>query len=1200
MDTPSQEHPESFAANPLRAERITLPELQRAVREADPAALLVLPRILRRVIKEDRRLAGYLYRIPHRKSFVIRRESLLEIVDYEELDLSPEEVLPDTVILLAQPAPQKLEATPAGEALIRAWRLLFHARLHLAVQQSLVLGFLSPPQLRKRIHQIGEAEFEEIRAVLHQEGFLLPPRGMEDRQSTLFPTPDDAAVYEEFAAVFFEMKYFAWNSLPRWFPGLDDLEAVAAALELDVNAREIFAASRPRGAPDPADRTALEEIDEWTVGPEDRPASAIRDRQEPRPPGIMPSAKKFRNILRRAQRPAALGNVVRAAIWRAKSLHHAPPEMIARTRAAVRDDVNRLIIRLQAALELEDVSPQPWHDTLRSLVFAAAEGFWTAEGRLLYDLQKVCLDHERDVYATNLWSWMWGCMAFVAGWLRNRVAGLRRKNAPSEPREIPPLRRSLPNQRDVLMSQHLRTAERRLAAVRLPETQRKQLSELLRKAIVRVESRLRERFRPLLLDALDEVGLRPANFPERIARDKLVEELLDRVAERGFLSIGDLRDALSRNNMKLPDFAGAKDLLYGDPLLKADRRLGDILRGVYRPAEFYLRWLQQLTLLGFGTRVGRIVTKYAAVPFGGAFLVHKGLDHLFALFSQFEVHHGADDIHHYEAAINWLPLGFLLFGLVNIESFRRLTRRALKEFSLFLGRWVFLPLWRIVHSRFVQLILRSRVFRLIFRFLVKPAAWTALIWFVFPMKGVSAWPTMTGRAAMLFLSLNLLLNSRFGRTIEETAADWTVQTWQRYGLRFLLGAFWWMIDVFNAFHETVERLMYGVDEWLRFKSGDSHLFSPLKAALGVVWAAVAYVLRFCVNLLIEPQINPIKHFPVVTVSHKLLLPLIPHLGGILAAHMEKELAYTLAGAIIAGIPGVFGFLVWELKENWRLYAANRPRGLQPAIIGAHGETMGRLLKPGFHSGTIPKLFAKLRRGERKARKTGNWKAVRKHLHGFEHVERSLRRYVERDFLALYNQSRDGESGNGEPERDATLQLHDIEFGTNRVRLVFFRSGTEAPWATIDFEVESGWLLGGVERLGAAQFSASERDVLSTAILGFYKTAGAELVRQQIEEALLAPVPAYDIARRGMRVWPDASFEAEAFYEFDDAGAFAPQVIHGYSPRRLPILERNRVLFREVAIFWRNWVAYWEAAKRGKPPTNRILAAFPVLPGDQGK
>ena len=45
-----------------------------------------------------------------------------------------------------------------------------------------------------------------------------------------------------------------------------------------------------------------------------------------------------------------------------------------------------------------------------------------------------------------------------------------------------------------------------------------------------------------------------------------------------------------------------------------------------------------------------------------------------------------------------------------------------------------------------------------------------------------------------------------------------------------------------------------------------------KAVLGLVWFPVAYVARFAFYLLIEPQVNPVKHFPVVTVSHKVMLP----------------------------------------------------------------------------------------------------------------------------------------------------------------------------------------------------------------------------------------------------------------------------------------------------------------------------------------
>ena len=119
------------------------------------------------------------------------------------------------------------------------------------------------------------------------------------------------------------------------------------------------------------------------------------------------------------------------------------------------------------------------------------------------------------------------------------------------------------------------------------------------------------------------------------------------------------------------------------------------------------------------------------------------------------------------------------------------------------------------------------------------------------------------------------------------------------------------------------------------------------------------------TLLIEPQVNPIKHFPVVTVSHKIMLPFSLHLTGLFAAPLAPLgplLANTIAGTTVFLLPGVFGFLVWELKENWRLYAANRPRYLRPMPIGSHGETLLRLLRPGIHSGTVPRLFAKLRQG----------------------------------------------------------------------------------------------------------------------------------------------------------------------------------------------------------------------------------------------
>ena len=213
--------------------------------------------------------------------------------------------------------------------------------------------------------------------------------------------------------------------------------------------------------------------------------------------------------------------------------------------------------------------------------------------------------------------------------------------------------------------------------------------------------------------------------------------------------------------------------------------------------------------------------------------------------------------------------------------------------------------------------------------------------------------------------------------------DEVVQGWRRFGLRLITGLFWLIVDLFRRLLQIIERLMYSVDEWLRFRSGQGRVALIAKAGMGFLWFFVAYVLRFAVNVLLEPQINPIKHFPVVTVGHKLLLaaykPAADFLIGWLG--INKIEAYAIGGTVIWCIPGIFGFLVWELTANWRLYAANRPQRLRPVKIGSHGETMIRLLRPGFHSGTVPKRYAKLRRAERHARAGGDWGAVPQALAG---------------------------------------------------------------------------------------------------------------------------------------------------------------------------------------------------------------------------
>ena len=101
-----------------------------ALASAEPAARLVLPRLLRRVVRLHTSLPGMGFRVPHSKTYIIPAKALLEIADRDEFGFSPADDLPEDVILLERPSGEVLEEWPRGEVLLHYWELLFHARVH--------------------------------------------------------------------------------------------------------------------------------------------------------------------------------------------------------------------------------------------------------------------------------------------------------------------------------------------------------------------------------------------------------------------------------------------------------------------------------------------------------------------------------------------------------------------------------------------------------------------------------------------------------------------------------------------------------------------------------------------------------------------------------------------------------------------------------------------------------------------------------------------------------------------------------------------------------------------------------------------------------------------------------------------------------------------------------------------------------------
>ncbi len=643
---------------------------------------------------------------------------------------------------------------------------------------------------------------------------------------------------------------------------------------------------------------------------------------------------------RRAERQAARGNFAGAAIRRARAEQWAPRERAAEAATRLREEIERLVDRLQSALGIEGDDPRPWRESLLALAHQSPRRPVDRRGPLaLRPAKGVHRPRAADVHdrrhALGLVVWPPGdpprparpaagghVAAFAAapsgGW---PACGFPIGSGGSWP----------------------------TCSARRPR---------------RPRPVSREDLRPKIAATLDAIDLRPRNLPEEVSRRKIVEELLDRIVERGFLTLGEVRDAISRNNLKEPDCSGPRSFLRGEAALRANRRLTDALDGVYEPADFYLRWILRFSHLMFGTAAGRFLTLFFIIPYGGPFAVFMTLDHLMGLVG---VHPHLVSVHGRIA--NFVPLvasGVFLQLLIYVPWLRRAVWHALN----LLGRAVrFLfvdALQWFIALRWINIILHSQATRLIVNLVVKPIVPTLIVARFIPAD-TAAWRRLAG-LAVIYAGLLIVLNSRVGRTLEEMVLDGISEGWQRFGVRPLVGLFWFTIDLFRRLLQGIERVLYTVDEWLRFRSGQGRAMLIAKAVMGVAWFFVAYFVRFVVNLLIEPQVNPLKHFPWVTAAHKMMWPLFlsSGLNEFLASRLGAPVGDTLFFAIGTAAPGIVGFLIWEFKENWRLFAANRPKNLRPAIIGTHGETMPRLLRPGIHSGTIPKRFAKLRRAERKA------------------------------------------------------------------------------------------------------------------------------------------------------------------------------------------------------------------------------------------
>lgn len=754
------------------------------------------------------------------------------------------------------------------------------------------------------------------------------------------------------------------------------------------------------------------------------------------------------------------GNIVGAVIYHKETL--ALAQKIYRRIDAAEED-QQLYKALETDLEhklshIEEkfshehrLSPQARHHLQRLFQYLKdVDHLQSVHKRLLQDIQKSYIDPNKEFFR----------ISFL------KCIGSFGKYPLKEPIKALPVKKKL---------MALQSIEKRLYKLQVREKELKHFQFVIKQALESVETELRTKLGAWIDESMRRSQITPARFDtsetsngghpaevqqERIAYEKIKEDLVDIVVEKGHLKFSDLRDAISCNDLKLNDLTGLHD-----PLLTFDKNVGRALSGIHRPAEVYMKAIHRLNSLLFGTASGRWMCKYIFLPFGGAYLFLELICvilHIFHVPEQILL----DPVRSFypwivlycERILDDIQPVLPIFKAIELKwgavsagcgfafpSYRSLLDHAI--FVLFKITWSFTGgvfllfiiytaigrtiwdiawrgIWKIVKFVLidtptsiwffpaVQFVYKLRLWVYINIFIVRPFFYSLFL--TIPLLKFTE---ITGAVALQWVVLggialaNLFVNTSLGRGLVDYVEEVGYAVILRINATLFLGLFQFIMETFRVLVKWVEQLLYSVDDFFRFRQGDNIFIHMVKAVFGNTWYAFNYITRFSINLIIEPQVNPIKHFPVVTIAHKILLPI-----SIVISKSSEELlkarlgdGMALAGAMTVifffvqfGIPGICGFITWELRENWKLYRHARSRYVKRVIVGSHGEDISRLLRPGFHSGTIPKLYRKMRESAEFFYRTGNRAPMRKQEYRHHHICQEITRFTRRCLKAEFD------------------------------------------------------------------------------------------------------------------------------------------------------------------------------------------------------
>ena len=122
-----------------------------------------------------------------------------------------------------------------------------------------------------------------------------------------------------------------------------------------------------------------------------------------------------------------------------------------------------------------------------------------------------------------------------------------------------------------------------------------------------------------------------------------------------------------------------------------------------------------------------------------------------------------------------------------------------------------------------------------------------------------------------------------------------------------------------------------------------------------------------------------------------------------------------------------------------------------------------------------------------------------------------------------------------------------------------------------------------------QLNNEQRQVLLTAIVGFYRLAGVDLVREQITASFAPRAIPYDVDEEGLLVWPDGEYRDEAVYNLRHHVTVRPYPRSVVRTHSLPAVPIERLVFSRTSLDWQDWSRQWDAETDSDRPD--------VLPAD---